>query len=59
MTRYSAEPRIFVKDYGFLPFARNITKNIGESLSEKYSQKLLDNAKESTTDALLQKKQLR
>ena len=36
--RYSTEPRdrIYVKGYGFLSFA----KNIGKSLSIKYSQKL-------------------
>ena len=46
--RYSVEPRDrrYVKGYGFLFFA----KNIGKSLSNNYSQKLLD--KESTTDAL-------
>ena len=48
--RYSIEPkdRIYVKGYGFLSFA----KNIGKSLSNKYSQKLLDSAKKSTTDAI-------
>ena len=47
--RYSIEPRdrIYVKGYGFLSFA----KNMGKSLSNKYSQKLLDSAKKSTTDA--------
>ena len=42
-TRYSIEPRdrIYVKGYGFLSFA----KNMGKSLSNKYSQKLLDSAK--------------
>ena len=41
--RYSIKPRnrIYVKGYGFLSFA----KNMGESLSNKYSQKLLDSAK--------------
>ena len=34
--------------YGFLSFA----KNMGKSLSSKYSQKPLDNAKKSTTDAI-------
>ena len=37
-----------VKGYGFLYFA----KNMGKSLSNKYRQKLLDNAKKSTTDAI-------
>ena len=39
---------IYVKGYGFLSFA----KNMGKSLSSKYGQKLLDNAKKSTTDAI-------
>ena len=48
--RYSIEPknRIYVKGYGFLSFA----KIIGKNLSNKYSQKLLDTAKKSTTDAI-------
>ena len=48
--RYSIEPRnrIYVKRYGFLSFA----KNIGKILSNKYSQKLLDSVKKSTTDAI-------
>ena len=48
--RYSIGPRdrIYVKGYGFLSF----TKNMGKSLSNKYSLKLLDSAKESTTDAI-------
>ena len=48
--RYSIEPRdrIYVKEYGFLSFA----KNMGKNLSNKYSQKLLDTAKKSTTDAI-------
>ena len=37
-----------MKGYGVLPFA----KNIGESLSNKYVQKLLDSAKTSATDAI-------
>ena len=41
--RYSIEPKdiIYVKGYGFSPFA----KNIGKNLSSKYDQKLLDSAK--------------
>ena len=41
--RYSVEPtdRIYVKGYEFLSFAKNMGKNI----SNKYSQKLLDSAK--------------
>ena len=48
--RYSIEPRdrIYVKGYGFLSFA----KNMGKSLSNKYGQKRLDSAKNSTTDAI-------
>ena len=41
--RHSIEPRdrIYVKGYGFLCFA----KNMHESLSNKYGQRLLDSAK--------------
>ena len=48
--RYSSEPRdrIYVKGYVFLSFA----KNKGKSLSNKYGQKLLDSAKNCTTDAI-------
>ena len=48
--RYLVEPRerIYVKGYGFLSFA----KNMGKSLTNKYSQKLLDSAKKSITDAI-------
>ena len=48
--RYSIEPRdrIYVKGCGFLSFA----KNIGKNLSNKYSQKVIDTAKKSTTDAI-------
>ena len=55
---YSFQPRnqIFVKGYGFLSFAENMVKNIGKNLSKnlsgKYTQKLLDHAKQSATDAL-------
>ena len=53
--RWSIEPRdgIYVKEYRFLSFA----KNMGKNLTNKYSQKLFDTAKKSTTDAikLLQK----
>ena len=37
-----------MKGYGFLSFA----KNIGKDLSNKYSQKIIDTAKKSTTDAI-------
>ena len=55
--RYSIEPRdrIFVKGYGFLPFAKNMGRHankVAKSLINKYSQKLLDSAKKSTTDAI-------
>ena len=40
--------RIYVKGYGFLSFA----KNRGKNLSNKYSQKLVDSATKSTTDAI-------
>ena len=48
--RYSIEPRdrIYVKGYGFLSFA----KNMGKILTNKYSQKLLDSAKKSTSDPI-------
>ena len=58
MTRYSVQPRdrIIVNGDGFLPFAENmsksINKNISKNLRGKYSQKFLDHAKQSATDAL-------
>ena len=58
MMCYSVQPRyqIFVKDDGFLSFAKNmgknVSKNISKNLGGKYSQKPLDNAKQSATDAL-------
>ena len=54
MMRCSVQPkdRIFVKGYGFLSFAKNIGENISKDLNGKYSQKLLDHAKQSATDAL-------
>ena len=44
--RYSIEPRdrIYVKQYGFMSFAR--------SMSNKYGKKLVDTAKKSATDAI-------
>ena len=47
---YSIEPRdkIYVNEYGFLSFAKNIDKN----LSNKYSQKIIDTAKKSASDAI-------
>ena len=56
MTRYSVQPRdrIFVKGCGFLSFAKNMGKNTDKKLSKhlsvKYSQKLLDHAKQSARD---------
>ena len=55
--RYSIEPRdrIYVKDYGFLSFAKHIGTHgtkVAKNMSNKYSQKLLDSAKKSTTDAI-------
>ena len=49
--RYSIEPRdrIYVQGYGFQSFA----KSIGKNLSNKYSQKLIDTAKKSATDAII------
>ena len=54
MTCCSNEPKdqIFVKGYGFLSFAKNMSKNVVKNLSDKYSEKLLDHAKQSATDAL-------
>ena len=48
--RHSIEPRDrrYVKDCGFLSFAKNIGKNI----TNKYSQKLVNSAKKSATDAM-------
>ena len=57
MMHYSVQPRcrIFIKGYGFLSFAKNrgknIDRNISKKLSGKYRQKLLDDAKQSATDA--------
>ena len=48
--RYSIEPRdrIYVKGYGCLSFAKNMSKN----LINKYGQKRLDSTKISATDAM-------
>ena len=43
---------MLVKSYGFLSFAENMGRNISKNLSSKDSQKLLDHAKQSATDAL-------
>ena len=44
--RYSIEPRnrVYVKGYGFMSFAKN--------MSNKYGQKLFHTAKKSATDAI-------
>ena len=44
---FNLDINVFVKDYGFLSFAKNISKKI----SSKYCQKVLDQAKESSIDA--------
>ena len=57
MMRYSVQlrDRVFVKASGFLYFAKNKGKNIGKniikSLKSKYSQKFIDHAEQSATDA--------
>ena len=57
MTCYSVRPRdrIFV-GYRFLSFAKNMGKNNGKNgsknLISKYSQKLIDRAKQLTTGAI-------
>ena len=55
--RYSIEPRErrHVKGYGFLSCAKNIgmhTAKVAKNMSNKYSQKLVDTAKKSATDAI-------
>ena len=54
---YSIEPRErrYVKGYVFLPFARNIGTHAAKAtknMINKYSQKLVDTAKKSTTDTI-------
>ena len=54
---YSIEPRdrIYVKGYGFLSFAKNIgthATKVAKSMNNKYSQKRLDSAKKSATNAI-------
>ena len=57
MTHYSIQPtdETFVKSY-WLSFAKNMGWNIGKNirniLSSKYSQKLIDHAKKSSTHSL-------
>ena len=55
--RYSIEPRErrYVKGYGFLSFARNLSTyatKVAKNLDNKYGQKLADSAKTYATDAL-------
>ena len=64
--RHSIEPkdRIYVKGYGFLSFAKNTvtpTIKVAKSMSNKYSQKLLDSAKnlQMMQQKLLQKEQFK
>ena len=54
MTGYLIQPRHwkFVKAYGSLFFARNVGENKSKILSSKYSQKRIDHAIQSATDAL-------
>ena len=55
MAHYSVQSRdrIFLKNYGFLSFAKNMSKNIGENISKNvsgnYIQKPFDHAIKSTT----------
>ena len=49
---YSVESRIFMETYRLLYFAKDISKNLSKNLSGKSSQKLLDHAKQSASDAL-------
>ena len=44
MMHYSIKSRygIFVKDYGFLFFAKDMFRNIGKNVSTKFSRKLLN-----------------
>ena len=56
--RYSIEPtdRIYVKGYGFFFFAKNMgthATKVAKNLSNKYSQKLLDNAEKSFTTSAI------
>ena len=49
------KPRIYVKGYEFLSFAKNIDIHItkvAKNMSNKYSQKFIDGAKRSTTDVI-------
>ena len=55
---YPVEPgyRAYVKGYGFLSFAKTMgthATKVAKNLINEYSQKLLDSAKNSTTDAII------
>ena len=58
MTRKPVQPKdwLFVKDYRFLSFAKNMSMNVGKNvnnnLSSKLSQELLPHAKWLAKDAL-------
>ena len=54
MTHYSIEPKdqTFAKGYRFLSFAEHFNIILSKSLSGNYSWKLLDHAKQSTTDEI-------
>ena len=47
--------KIYVRKYGFLSFSKYFgthAANVAKNMSNKYSQKRLDSAKKSTTDAI-------
>ena len=49
------EKKDMLKGYGFLSFAKNIgtyAAKVAKNMSNKYSQKLVDTAKKSATDAI-------
>ena len=48
MRYWESRDTVYVKGYGILSFA----KSMGKNLSNKFRQKLLDNAKKSTTYAI-------
>ena len=54
MALYSIElrDRIFVKEYRFLSFTKNIGKTFRNNLRGKYIQKFLDHVKTFATDAI-------
>ena len=44
MAKYSIQPRdrIFVKGYGFLAFAKNMSKNVGKNLSKSLNNNIVN-----------------